>query len=123
MIKNSMNVAEFKMFSKSRKKNKYNAKTKSYRGRTYHSTLERDYAAQLDLLKKAGEIKRIIPQFKIDIRVNEVHICNYYIDFKVVRPDGTEEYHEVKGFETDLWRMKWRLVQAIYPDWKFVLIK
>ena len=105
------------------KKNKYNAKTQNYTGRKYHSALEANYAAQLDIRKKAKEIKEIIPQYKIDIRVNGIHICNYYMDFKLIMTDHTIEMHEVKGFATDLWRIKWRLAIALYPEWKFVLVK
>lgn len=104
-------------------RNKYNAKIVKYNGRTYQSALEATYAQELDLRKKAGEIKEIIPQYKIDIRVNGIHVCNYYMDFKLIMPDGSIEMHEVKGFATDLWRIKWRLSQALYPEWKFVLVK
>jgi hypothetical protein len=45
------------------------------------------------------------------------------MDFKVVLSDGTIEMHEVKGAETPLWRMKWRLAIALHPEWRFVLIK
>jgi len=106
-----------------RQGNKFNAKSAKYGGRVYHSKKEADYAMELEWLKKAGEIKEIIPQFKISIDVNGKHICNYYMDFKVIKPDGFIEMHEVKGFETDLWRIKWRLATAIYTDWKFILIK
>jgi hypothetical protein len=115
-MKNQIN----RSFSKS---NKYHSKVSNYNGRNYQSALECSYAIQLDWLKKAGEVKEWIPQFKIDISVNGCHICNYFIDFKVIYSDGHEEYHEVKGFETDIWKMKWDLSKAIYPDWTFVLIK
>ena len=60
---------------------------------------------ELDKMKLVGEVTEIIPQYKIDIRVNGKHICNYYMDFKVIKSDGTIEFHEVKGFETDVWRL------------------
>ena len=104
-------------------KNKYNAKKKSFGNRQYHSGLEANYAAQLELRKKANEIKEITPQYKIRIDVEGKHICNYYMDFKLVMADGSIEMHEVKGFETDLWRIKWRLAIALNPHWKFVLVK
>lgn len=110
------------MFKSYHKKNKYNAKKSFYNGYNYDSIKEAEYAMQLDWLKKAGEVEKWERQHKIDIRVNGQHICNYYIDFKVYYIDGHIEYHEVKGFETDLWRIKWRFVNALY-DWKFVLIK
>lgn len=103
--------------------NKYNAKKSSYNGITYHSGLERAYAEKLDWLKKAGEIESWTPQFKLSLVVNGIHIANYFMDFAVYRKDGQIEMHEVKGCETALWRMKWRLANAIYQDYNFVLIK
>jgi hypothetical protein len=40
-----------------------------------------------------------------------------------VLKDGSIEYHEVKGFETDVWKLKWKMALAIYGAEKFVLIK
>lgn len=110
-------------FKKVGKKNKYNAKKQTYNNYNYDSIKEAQYAAQLDLRIKAGEVLKWERQFKIDIRINEIHITNYYIDFKVYLADGSIEYHEVKGAETMLWRVKWRLSKALNPNWKFVLIK
>ena len=112
-----------KIYFSNKRQNKYNAKKKEYAGRYYDSILEANYAEQLDWRIKAGEIKEVIPQYKISIDVNEMHIANYYMDFKVILPDGTIEMHEVKGMETQLWRIKWKLSIALYPDWKFVLVK
>jgi len=107
--------------------NKYKAEKQTFSGRSYHSKKEADYAVQLAWRKKAGEIKEIIPQYKLDIRVNGKHITNYFIDFKVILSDNTIELIEVKGFETDIWRLKWRLTEAlldeIEPRAKLVLIK
>jgi hypothetical protein len=93
--------------------NKYKAEKQTFGGRSYHSKKEADYAANLEWMKKAGEIKEIIPQYKLDIRVNGKHITNYFIDFKV--------------FETDVWQLKWKLTEAlldeIEPGAKLVLIK
>lgn len=108
------------------KRNKYNAKKKSYKGRSYDSTAECNHAIKLDAGKQAGEIKEITPQFKIALKVNGVHICNYFMDFRVMLVDGTIEYHEVKGYATQLWRMKWRLLEATiqeHENAKLVLIK
>lgn len=117
-----MTIDEYKKLPK-KKSNKYGSEICEYRGRKYHSIGERDYAVKLDWRKKAGEIINWIPQFKIPIIVNDAYICNYIIDFKVINNDKTIEYHEYKGCETDLWKLKWKLVQVIYPKCKFVLIK
>lgn len=106
-----------------RRNGKYNAKKTTYNGRSYDSALEANYAMELDWRKQAREIKEIIPQFKLDLNIAGIHICNYYVDFKVVLKDGTIQFHEVKGFETDVWRIKWRLAQAIYGKENFKLVK
>lgn len=106
-----------------RTKSKYNNKSKYYRGRLYDSIREANHAEELDWRIKAGEIKEVIPQFKIEIKIGGKHICNYYIDFKVVKSDNEIEYHEVKGFETDLWRLKWKLAEALYPEYNLIVIK
>ncbi|HUX56250.1 MAG TPA: DUF1064 domain-containing protein [Bacteroidales bacterium] len=107
--------------------NKYKAERQTFNGRSYHSKKEADYAVQLAWQKKAGEIKEITPQFKIDIRVNGKHITNYYIDFRVVYSDDRVELIEVKGFATPEWMLKFRLTEAlldeIEPGAKLVIIK
>lgn len=99
-----------------RTKSKYNNKTKQYNGRSYDSIREANHAEELDWRIKAGEIKEVIPQFKISLDVNGKHIANYYVDFKVVKSDGSIEFHEVKGYETDTWRLKWKLTEALLDE-------
>ena len=110
-----------------RRTNKYKAEKQTFNGRSYHSKKEADFAANLEWQKKAGEIKEIIPQYKLDIRVKGKHITNYFIDFKVVYTDGRTELIEVKGFATDVWNLKWKLTEAlleeIEPGAKLVLVK
>lgn len=93
-------------------RSKYGNVEREYGGRVYHSKREAQEAMELDILKKAGEIKEIIPQYKIDLRgLKGDHICNYYIDFRIEWTNGTIEYREVKGFETEVWRLKWKLTE------------
>jgi len=106
-----------------RQGNKFKNVKQTYNGRSYDSKKEAEYAAELDWLKKAGQIKTITPQFKISLDINGIHIANYYMDFKVELADGTIEMHEVKGFETDIWKLKWKLAKALHPEWNFILIK
>lgn len=113
--------------SGTRKKSKYNNKTQEYNGLRYDSIKEAQYAEELDWRVKAGEVERWERQVKVDLRVNGVHIANYFCDFKVWLTDGTIQYHEVKGFETDVWRMKWRIFHAtlneIEPGAELIVIK
>lgn len=114
-------------FQNQLKKNKYSAKTTQYNGRTYHSKKEAGYAENLHYRLLTHELVEVIPQFKIDLKVNGVHITNYYVDFKVITKNGTVEFHEVKGFETAEWQMKWKLFQAlkeeIEPGCELIVIK
>jgi len=110
-----------------RKGNKFGNVSKVYGGRVYHSKLEAGYARDLELRKKAGEITEIIPQYKIDLSVNGYHICNYYCDFKIILADGSIELHEVKGFETEIYRLKRKLLEATllkeHPEIEYIVIK
>jgi hypothetical protein len=67
---------------------------------------------ELDFRMKAGEIKSWDRQVKIDLEAYGKHICNYYIDFVAILADGNKEYTEVKGFETNTWKMKWKMFKA-----------
>lgn len=99
-----------------RTKSKYNNKTKQYGGRTYDSIREANHAEELDWRIKAGEVWNWVPQYKIDLKVNGKHICNYYVDFKVVMKDGSVQFHEVKGMVLPLWQLKWALFEALIDE-------
>ena len=87
-----------------------------YNGLRYDSKLEAKVAQELDWKLKAGEIKEWRRQVKIPLKVNEVHITNYYIDFIYVDKDGQVVYLEVKGLEMPLWKVKWKLLIALINE-------
>ena len=109
-----------------KKQNKYGAVKQTFKGRSYHSKKEAAYAQTLELRKLAGEITEIIPQYPLRLYVNGKKICNYFIDFCCILKDGSKELIEVKGFQTDVWRLKWKLTEAlleeIEPDAKLILV-
>ena len=105
------------------KKNKYGAVKQTVDGYSYMSKLEANYAVELNWRIKAEDIKSYRRQVKIPIIVCGKLICNYYIDFVVLLNDGTEEWTEVKGMDTEVWKMKWKLVQAIWPERKWLLVR
>lgn len=110
-----------------RTKSKYNNVSQEYGGRRYDSKREAVHAQELDWRKKAGEIKEIIPQYKIELRVKGRLVCNYYVDFKVILKDDSIEFHEVKGFMTDTYILKRKLFEAlideIEPGAEYLIIK
>ena len=97
--------------------NRYATRTtkQTYNGRSYHSRAEAEYAIYLDQRLNAGEIKSWTPQKRIELLgENGSHICNYYIDFVVEHHDGVTELIEVKGFETNIWNLKWKMLKDKY---------
>lgn len=96
--------------------NKYRAKKTEYNGVVYHSKLESAYAEELDWRVKAKEIKSWDRQVKLDLKINDTHITNYYIDFVIHHNDGSKEYVECKGVETPDWKIKWKIFEAIFDD-------
>jgi len=107
-------------------KSKYKAVKTEYKGRKYDSKREAAYAQQLDLMKKAkggDQVVKWTPQVVIPLKVRAdedpakaVVVTRYIVDFVVEYLNGRVEYHEVKGFETDVWRLKKKLFQALYPQ-------
>ena len=98
--------------------NKYHAKTSVYEGVAYHSKLEAAYAQELDFRVKAKDIKSWERQVKLDLKVNGVHITNYIMDFVIHHNDGSREFVECKGLEMDLWKIKWKILEATFDDFK-----
>ncbi len=66
--------------SQVKKKNKFNAKTSTYKDKKYDSKLECKYAQELDFRIDAGEVIKWEKQVKLDLTVNGVHICFYYCE-------------------------------------------
>lgn len=103
---------------------KYGNKFTEYGGYTYASRKEAMYARDLDLLLKGKQIAGWDRQAVFSLDVNNKHICNYIVDFVVTTNDGKLELHEVKGYRTPVFNIKWKLIQAIYGDrYKMVLIE
>lgn len=95
---------------------KFGAKRTEYNGRTYHSKREAQYAYELDLRVRAGELKEWRSQVPIDLVVAGRKICTYRIDFVEIDRKGRETWTEVKGFRTPDWELKWKLFEALYPN-------
>jgi len=106
---------------------KFGNRASDYNGYIYDSAFEADYARELDLRLNAKDIKAWKRQFKVSIDINDIHICNYYVDFEIEHNDGSFELIEVKGMETDVWRMKRKLLEAVWlplnPDHNYTVVK
>lgn len=106
---------------------KYGNRASDYNGYVYDSALEADYARELELRVKAKDIKSWRRQVKCEINIGDIHICNYYVDFEIEHNDESFELVEIKGMETEVWRLKRKLLEAVWlpahPDHTYTVEK
>ena len=69
--------------------------------------------SQLKLLEASGAISNLELQPKFPIVVNGVKICTYIADFQYVET-GAKVIEDSKGFRTPVYRLKKKLMQAVY---------
>ncbi len=86
--------------------------------RIYDSKLNADIAEDLDNRVSMGEILSWRSEVRLELRVNDVLVCNYKIDFECKMPDGSVQLIEGKGeiVNGQLPRFKWNLLQAIKDE-------
>lgn len=99
--------------------NKYKAKKTMYKGMKYDSKKEAGQAFNLEMLKKAKEIKDYESHKRYDFYgINGNKICSYIADFVITHNDGTIEIMDVKSKATvtPIFRLKWRLLEDLYKS-------
>lgn len=90
---------------------KYHNKPTVYNGVWYHSKKEAKYAAELDLAKKAGDLKFFLSQVAFHLPGGIKYLCDFVEFWK----NGEVRFVDVKGFKTSTYRLKKKLVESIYP--------
>ena len=96
---------------------------RTYGNRVYHSKAEMVRAQELDILKAAGKIVQWIPQYRFRIMIGQRMICTVVADFWVQANDGSWWAEEIKGFETEVYKLKRKLLLACYPNLDYRVIK
>jgi len=86
-------------------------KTKKCNG--FDSKFEYAKYVELDLMKKAGHIKSFETQIPLLLTAHDHVICTYIMDFVIYHHDGSMELLEVKGWGTEVWRLKWKMLEAM----------
>jgi hypothetical protein len=76
----------------------------------FQSKKEARYYRELKARMFAGEVKYFLRQVPFDI-----FGVKYRVDFMEVWTDGTIHWIDVKGFKTQTYKMKRRMVEASYP--------
>lgn len=103
-------------------RNKYQAEKAFLNGIKFDSKKECNYYAELLLLKKAGEVVKIELQPKFELQPRFEHDGKkekpiiYRADFKVTYADGHIEIVDTKGFKTDVYGIKRKMLLYRYPN-------
>jgi hypothetical protein len=92
-------------------RHKFNAKPVEQNGRRYASKAEARYAQGLEWRKRAGEVVFWLEQVGIHLPGK----TRYVVDFVIFEASGEVRFVDVKGMETDTFRMKKRMVEELYP--------
>lgn len=92
-------------------RHKFNAQRTEVDGIKFASKKEAKRYAELKLLQKQGEVVFFLRQVPIGIPGNVKYVC----DFQVFWADGSVTFEDVKGFKTDTYILKKKLVEANYP--------
>lgn len=102
-------------------KNKYGAVKTESNGRTYDSKKEAERASELKILEEAGAIKDLQEQVNIELlppfRQGEKSYRGIYYraDFVYIE-DGKQIVEDVKGFKTDVYSIKKKMLLQRYGD-------
>jgi hypothetical protein len=101
---------------------KYRAKRTEYNGLIYASKFEAGVAQELDLRMAAGEFVKIEPQFRIPLYIylangERAAFRTYVCDFRCEKPDGSYLLVEAKGFKTETYNVKRKILELVWlPD-------
>ena len=94
---------------------KYNAIKTEVDGYIFASRREAARYSELRILEKAGEIIDLELQPHYPCTVNGKLICKYIADFRYTSVKrGNVVIEDAKGFKTPVYRLKKKMVEAIY---------
>jgi len=98
--------------------NKFNNRKTEYNGFVFDSKKEAEHAQVLDFSRSARNEKQRVEAYRKQvpyvININGKKICTYLADFVVQYGDKRIEVQDVKGFKTDIYKLKKKLVEAVY---------
>lgn len=97
------------------KRPKYGNRKTVVDGITFDSQAEARRWSLLKLLQKGGQIKKLERQVKYLLAVEGVKIADYVADFRYIDiKRQAEVVEDVKGVKTPVYRLKKKLMKAIY---------
>lgn len=94
---------------------KYGAKRTEWNGRTFASKAEATWAMNYEAMQATGLIRDLEYQPAFDLTVNGVKVGRYVADFAYVDADSGERVVvDIKGVRTPVYKLKAKLVRALY---------
>lgn len=112
------------------RKDKYNAKKTVVDGITFDSRAEAARYGELKLLEEQGVIRdlELQPRFRLQDGFetadgSRVRPIDYVADFMYLNNDGLKVVEDVKGMETDVYKLKKKLFLNKYPKYIFSEVK
>lgn len=106
---------------------KYHNSKVDYAGHTFDSLAERDRYKELQLLEYNGDITglEVHPAFELQPAFSKngkrTRAINYEADFSYFE-NGEKKIEDLKGKETDLFKLKAKMFDYRYPELKLTII-
>jgi hypothetical protein len=113
-MSDAMSAEEFNALQASPKGLKYGNRKVEIDGHMFDSQAEADHYGDLRFLERAGEITDLELQPVYPLIVNGVIVAQYRADFRFTDADGVVHVQDVKGVKTPVYRLKAKMVKAIY---------
>jgi len=95
---------------------KYRAIRTEVEGIMFASRREAQRYMELRVCEKAGIIHELTLQQKFPMVINGVKVCTYIADFCYRDNEGRAIVEDSKGFKTPMYRLKYKLFHALYPN-------
>lgn len=122
-----LTVEEYKRFQQTgklpgqeeKKKSKYRNKKTIVDGVAFDSKLEASHYKKIQLMAKAGEVLCFSRQVSFKLAGG----VTYRADFLLTYPNGRNVVVDSKGVETQAFKIKWKQVKELYPDFDFEIWK
>lgn len=111
--KNVMTLDEYRRLvsGHSSGKHKFNAQPDNRDGQRFDSKLEASHYDRLCLLRGEGEILFFLRQVPFHLPGG----VRFVVDFQVFWATGRVTFEDTKGFETETFKAKRRIVESLYP--------
>lgn len=97
-----------------RRRGKYNNRRTTVCGRTFDSKKEAQRYLTLLAMEERRDISHLKCQVPFNILINGHVICTYKADFTYYDKERNYIVEDVKGYRTDIYKLKKKLVEASY---------